>query len=65
MSPLTGNRILCWDGLPIATLSAGEIHFHQDLDPGDEWQAQKALARGDKLGFADLEAAPAILAPAG
>ena len=42
---LTGNRLLYRDGLPVATLSAGEVHFLVDLDPALRWQAQTALIR--------------------
>ena len=66
ISPLTGNRILYRDGLPIATSSAGEIQFHQELEAGEEWQARKTLARGVTLRFvAEPEAARAIPAPVG
>jgi ATP-dependent Lhr-like helicase len=46
LSPLTGNRVLYRDGLPVATLAAGETNLLAPLEDGDEWQARKALARG-------------------
>jgi ATP-dependent Lhr-like helicase len=46
LSPLAGNRVLYRDGLPVATSAGGETHFFEELDPGAEWQARKALAGG-------------------
>ena len=46
LAPLAGNRVLYRDGLPIATFASGEAHFLGPLDPGAEWEAQKAMARG-------------------
>jgi ATP-dependent Lhr-like helicase len=42
---LTGNRVLYRDGIPIATLAAGEVRMLEALDAADEWQAHKALLR--------------------
>jgi ATP-dependent Lhr-like helicase len=42
---LTANRVLYRDGLPVATLIAGEVNFLVDLDPAQRWQAQTALIR--------------------
>jgi ATP-dependent Lhr-like helicase len=42
---LTGNRLLYRDGIPIATLAAGEVRFLETLDPATEWEAHKALLR--------------------
>jgi ATP-dependent helicase Lhr and Lhr-like helicase len=42
---LTGNRVLYRDGIPIATLAAGEVRFLETLDPATEWEAHKALLR--------------------
>jgi len=46
LAALTGNRVLYRDGLPIAVLAGGQVHFLETLDPGSEWQARKALLRG-------------------
>jgi ATP-dependent Lhr-like helicase len=46
LPPLIGNRVLYRDGVPIATFAGGETHFLGSLDPGLEWEAQKAIARG-------------------
>ena len=46
LPPLAGNRVLYRDGLPIATLVSGEAQFRPDLEPGTQWEAQKALIRG-------------------
>jgi ATP-dependent Lhr-like helicase len=42
---LTGNRVLFRDGVPIATLSAGEVIFHEVLDGSAEWEARNRLLR--------------------
>ena len=46
LAALTGNRLLYRNGLPVALLAGGEVHFLETLDPGSEWQARKALLRG-------------------
>ena len=46
LAALTGNRVLYRDGLPIALLAGGQVHFLETLDPGSEWEARKALLRG-------------------
>ena len=46
LSGLTGNRLLYRNGLPVALLAGGDVHFLERLDPGGEWQARKALLRG-------------------
>jgi hypothetical protein len=33
------------DGLPVATLAAGEVQFLETLDPATEWDARNALLR--------------------
>jgi ATP-dependent helicase Lhr and Lhr-like helicase len=45
LAALTGNRLLLRDGLPIATLAAGEVRFLETLDAASEWEAHKALLR--------------------
>jgi ATP-dependent Lhr-like helicase len=42
---LTGNRLLYRDGLPVATLTSGEIRLLEEMDPPSEWEARKALLR--------------------
>ncbi|HEX3913089.1 MAG TPA: DEAD/DEAH box helicase [Steroidobacteraceae bacterium] len=42
---LAGNRLLYRDGLPVATLAAGEIKFLEELEPKQQWEAQTALLR--------------------
>jgi ATP-dependent Lhr-like helicase len=44
---LTGNRLLYLDGLPIATVTAGEVTFLTALDPGEQWRAKNAILRRD------------------
>jgi ATP-dependent Lhr-like helicase len=45
LSSLAGNRLLYRDGLPVATLAAGEVHFMEDLPPKEQWDARTALLR--------------------
>jgi ATP-dependent helicase Lhr and Lhr-like helicase len=45
LSSLAGNRLLYRDGLPVATLAAGEVQYLEDLAPKDQWEAQTALKR--------------------
>jgi ATP-dependent Lhr-like helicase len=42
---LTGNRLLYLDGLPIATLTAGDVTFLETLEAKDQWEAQNAILR--------------------
>ncbi len=46
LAGLAGNRLLYRDGVPVATLSGGEISFVEPLDAATEWFARKALVRG-------------------
>jgi ATP-dependent helicase Lhr and Lhr-like helicase len=45
LASLAGNRLLFRDGLPIATLAAGETHYLEELQPKEQWDAQVALLR--------------------
>jgi ATP-dependent Lhr-like helicase len=45
LSSLAGNRLLFRDGLPVATLAAGEVHFMEELPPKERWEAKTALLR--------------------
>jgi ATP-dependent helicase Lhr and Lhr-like helicase len=45
LASLAGNRLLFRDGLPVATLAAGEVHFFEELAPKERWEAQVALLR--------------------
>jgi len=45
LAALAGNRLLYRDGVPVAMLSAGEVHFLPGLAAADQWEAQKALLR--------------------
>jgi ATP-dependent helicase Lhr and Lhr-like helicase len=42
---LAGNRLLLQDGVMVASFSAGEVQFHQELPPHQQWQARNALLR--------------------
>jgi ATP-dependent helicase Lhr and Lhr-like helicase len=45
VASLAGNRVLYRDGVPTASLSAGEVNFFSELDPATEWQARQVLLR--------------------
>jgi ATP-dependent helicase Lhr and Lhr-like helicase len=42
---LAGNRLLYRDGLPVATLVAGEVRYLEELPPKEKWAAHTALLR--------------------
>ncbi len=42
---LAGNRILYRDGLPLATLTGGEVRFLEPLDAAAQWEARNVLLR--------------------
>jgi ATP-dependent helicase Lhr and Lhr-like helicase len=46
LAALTGNRLLCRDGIPIAFLAGGTVQIVAELDAGNEWVARKTLLRG-------------------
>jgi ATP-dependent helicase Lhr and Lhr-like helicase len=43
--PVSANRILYRDGVPIAIREAGQVRFLLELDPASEWQIRNALVR--------------------
>ena len=43
LAALTGNRLLYRDGIPIALLAGGEVRFLTELEPREEWEAQRTL----------------------
>jgi ATP-dependent Lhr-like helicase len=57
LAALTGNRLLFRDGLPIASLIAGDALFHETLDPSVEWRARQALLGAAPAAASDLSAA--------
>jgi ATP-dependent Lhr-like helicase len=57
---LTGSRVLYRDGVPLATLSAGQIELLATLTPEEERAARKALLREPDSVFAP--AFPALAA---
>ena len=60
LASLAGNRLLFKDGLPVATLAAGEIHYLEELPPKEQWEAQVALLRRHvPVVLDDLELPPA------
>jgi ATP-dependent Lhr-like helicase len=60
LASLAGNRLLFKDGLPVATLAAGEIQYLEPLQPKDQWEAQTALLRRHApVALDELESPPA------
>jgi ATP-dependent Lhr-like helicase len=45
LAALTGNRLVCRDGVPIAILSGGNVQFLVALDTAAQWEAQSKLLR--------------------
>jgi ATP-dependent Lhr-like helicase len=45
LAALAGNRLLLQDGVLMATYAAGEVQFHQEMPPHQQWQARNALVR--------------------
>ncbi|MGO9593242.1 MAG: ATP-dependent DNA helicase, partial [Steroidobacteraceae bacterium] len=45
LAALAGNRLLLQDGVPVATYAAGEVQFHREMPPHQQWQAHNALLR--------------------
>jgi ATP-dependent Lhr-like helicase len=48
VAALAGNRLLLRDGIMIASHVAGEVQFHQELPPHEQWQARNTLLRKSK-----------------
>ncbi len=46
LAALTSNRVLYKDGLPVALLAGGDVHFLEEFDAATQWQARKSLLRG-------------------
>ena len=57
LASLTGNRLLYRDGIPIAMLAGGETQFLEQLEPGVEWAARKALLRSPAMEEVETESA--------
>ena len=57
---LTASRLLCRDGLPIATLSGGEVQFLETLDAERAWDCQKILLRSAAAGTTETMGRPAF-----
>jgi len=45
VAALAGNRVLLCDGIPIATLSGGEVQYLSDRPPAEQWRIRNALLR--------------------
>jgi ATP-dependent Lhr-like helicase len=46
---LTRNRVLYRDGVPVATLSGGEVVVHEHFDDASEWDVRNRLLRRPAL----------------
>jgi hypothetical protein len=46
IAALTGNRVLYRDGVPMASLVAGDVTFFEEFEPPTQWQIRQALLRG-------------------
>jgi ATP-dependent Lhr-like helicase len=46
IAAFAGNRVLYRDGIPVASLVAGEVTFFREFDPAAQWQIQRALLHG-------------------
>jgi ATP-dependent Lhr-like helicase len=46
IAALTGNRVLYRDGVPMASLVAGDVTFFEEFEPATQWQIRQALLRG-------------------
>jgi ATP-dependent Lhr-like helicase len=46
IAALAGNRVLYRDGVPMASLVAGDVTFFEELEPARQWQIRQALLRG-------------------
>jgi ATP-dependent Lhr-like helicase len=46
VAALTGNRVLYRDGIPVASLVAGEVTCFEELDAAGQWQIRQALLLG-------------------
>jgi hypothetical protein len=42
---VAGNRVLYRDGVPVATVIAGKVHFLEELDAAQSWEVEKRLLR--------------------
>ncbi len=45
LAALAGNRLLLQDGVTVATYATGEVQFHREMPPHQQWQARNALLR--------------------
>ncbi len=46
IAALAGNRVLYRDGVPVASLVAGEVTFFEEFESSAQWQVRQALLRG-------------------
>ena len=42
---VAGNRVLYRDGVPVATVIAGKVHFLEEFDAAQSWEVEKRLLR--------------------
>ncbi len=48
LAALTANRVLYREGMPLATLAAGEVRLLETLDPRAAWEARNAVLRNER-----------------
>ena len=46
IAALAENRVLYRDGVPMASLVAGDVTFFEEFEPATQWQIRHALLRG-------------------
>ena len=55
LAALTANRVVYRDGLPVAALIGGKAQVLTELEPAEQWEAEKRLVRSAARGrLADL-----------
>lgn len=45
VAALAGNRLLLSDGIPVATLTGGEVQYLAEFPPAEQWRFRNALLR--------------------
>ena len=51
LSALTANRIVYRDGIPVATVTGGEVQFLAEIEGPDRWEAEKRLVKSSASGL--------------
>jgi len=45
LAALAGNRLVMRDGVPVASYAGGEVQYHTQMPPHEQWQVRNALLR--------------------